>query len=408
MSAPTGLPAVFSIAGAGLPVISFLARLPAALCPIGTLLMLTELNGIGQAGLVAGMLWTGQAVGGPPIGRLADRLGHRPVILVASLANAAAIAALVASVLAEAAVVVQAVLAALVGLTIPQVGPLSRTRWIVLTRERPAELTGRALSFDTMVDEVGFMVGPALAGTVVVLVHPVAGMVLAGVLIAVFGVLFAVHPTAPRGTPQARVAAVRLLSPGLLVLFAMALLQGLVLGGANAGVSALAKHLGDSGMAGFVWGAMAVTSVLAGLATTAMPGPWDLTVRLRLAMVAQAALLFPLLVADGYVGAAVVLAGVGIAVAPHLIAVFALAERVAPIERMGEAMALLGSGLIIGQGVAALASGQLAQRWGHGAAFAFSCAAGVVAVAVALAFVRRAPFAVPDAAPRPVPAPQQA
>ncbi|MER7106796.1 MFS transporter [Streptomyces sp. NPDC000229] len=400
MSAPTGLRAVVAVAGAGLPVISFLARLPAALCPIGTLLMLTELNGIGRAGLVAGMLWTGQAVGGPPIGRLADRLGHRPVILVASLANAATIAALVASVLAGTPAAVQALLAALVGLTIPQVGPLSRTRWIVLTRSRPAELTGRALSFDTMVDEVGFMAGPALAGTVVVLVHPVAAMVLAAALIAVFGVLFAVHPTAPRGGGGPRTAGVRLLSPGLLVLFAMALLQGMVWGGANAGVSALAKHLGAFGAAGFVWGAMAVTSALAGLVTTAMPGPWDLTVRLRLAMVAQAALLFPLLAVDGHVGAAVAVAGVGFAVAPHLIALFGLAERVAPVARMGEAMAMLGSGLIVGQGVAALASGQLAQRWGHGAAFTFSCAAGVVAVAVALTFVRREAFAV--AGPRSV------
>ncbi|MET8880573.1 hypothetical protein [Streptomyces rubiginosohelvolus] len=46
--------------------------------------------------------------------------------------------------------------------------------------------------------------------------------------------------------------------------------------------------------------------------------------------------------------------------APHLIAVFTLVEQVAPLERMGEAMTLLGSGLIVGQGVAAPAAGQLA------------------------------------------------
>ncbi|MFF8829921.1 MFS transporter [Streptomyces sp. NPDC015131] len=394
MSAPsTGLRAVFSVAGAGLPVISFLARLPAALCPIGTLMMVTALDGIGRAGLVAGALWTGQAAGGPPIGRLADRRGHRPVILAASLANAASIAALVLAVLAGAPVAAQASLAALVGLTVPQVGPLSRTRWIVLTRSRPAGLTGRALSFDTMVDEVGFMIGPALAGAVVVLVHPVAGMVLAGALIAVFGVLFAVHPTAPPGTGRSTArAGTGLLSAGLWTLFAMAVLQGMVLGAANAGVSALAGRLGDSGAAGFVWGGMAVTSVLAGLFVTARPGPRDLTTRLRLAIAAQAALLLLLPWVDGWTGAVVALAGVGCAVAPHLIAVFGLAERAAPLARMGEAMALLGSGLIAGQGVAALVSGQLAERYGHGASFTFSCAAGAAAVAVALARVRRPAF----------------
>ncbi|MBD0692976.1 hypothetical protein BG452_11975 [Streptomyces sp. CBMA123] len=47
-------------AGPRLPVVSFLARLPAALCPTGTLLMVTALGGVGRAGVVAGVLWTGR------------------------------------------------------------------------------------------------------------------------------------------------------------------------------------------------------------------------------------------------------------------------------------------------------------------------------------------------------------
>ncbi|UZJ33020.1 MFS transporter [Streptomyces endophytica] len=403
-----GVRAVVEIAGVGLPVLSFLARLPAALCPIGTLLMLTETDGIGRAGVVAGMLWLGQAVGGTPVGRLADRRGHRPVILVASLVNAGVIVALVGAVLAGLPVVVQAVLAGLVGATMPQVGPLSRTRWSVLTASvaagpggpgravaRPAgpdgkELTGRALSLDTTIDEVSFMAGPALAGTVVVLFHPAAGLLLAAVLGAVCGVLFAVHPTAPGPVRGGRLAAVGvpLVSPGLIVLWVMALGQGLIWGGANAGVSALSKELGDAGMAGFVWGGMAVTSALAGLVTTALPVRRDLTVRLRWAIVAQALLVLPLLAVAGFVGASLVIAGIGVAVAPHLIAVFGLGERIAPAARMGEAMALLGSGLIIGQCAAAVAAGPLAEGYGYRAAFGLSCGAGLAACAVALLLVR--------------------
>ncbi|MFI6682826.1 MFS transporter [Streptomyces sp. NPDC050485] len=409
MSASTSLRAVF-MAGPALPLISFLARLPAAICPIGTLLMLTELNGIGRAGIVAGLLWAGQAVGGPFLGRFADRHGHRPVILGASLANAAAIAALVGAVLADLPVPAEAALAAVVGLTVPQVGPLSRTRWIAIVeargtqdqpaaaRERNRELTGRVLSFDTTIDEIGFMAGPALAGLAVLLIHPVAAMVLAGALIAVFGALFAVHPTAPRGTGAKAASGVRVLTPALGVLFAMALLQGTIWGSANAGVSALAEHLGDAGMAGFIWGAMAVTSSLAGLATTMRTAKRDLTVRLRLAIVGQLILLVPLLAVDSFLGAAAAVAGIGLAVAPHLIAVFGLAERVAPSERMGEAMALLGSGLIAGQGIAALAAGQLAQHSGYPAAFILTCASGTAAALTALTLVRPTTFASAPAA----------
>ncbi|WP_051799206.1 MFS transporter [Streptomyces sp. NRRL S-337] len=440
-SAWAGVRAVVGIAGVGLPVLSFLARLPAALCPIGTLLLLTEVDGIGRAGVVAGMLWLGQAVGGAPVGRLADRRGHRPVILVASLVNAGVIVALVGAVLAGLPAAVQAVLAGLTGATMPQVGPLSRTRWSVLTasraegpgRREPAsapkelaaapaegpdgrelasapaeglegqdvaaarpagpdgkELTGRALSLDTTIDEISFMVGPALAATVVVLFHPAAGLLLAAVLDAVCGVLFAVHPTAPGPVRTGRVAAagVPLVSSGLIVLWVMALGQGVIWGGANAGVSALSKELGEAGTAGFVWGGMAVTSALAGLVTTALPVKRDLTVRLRWAIVAQTLLVLPLLAVDGFVGASLVIAGIGVAVAPHLIAVFGLGERIAPAARMGEAMALLGSGLIIGQCVAAVMAGPLAGAYGYRAAFWLSCGAGPVACAVALLFVR--------------------
>lgn len=423
---------MFSLAGVGLPVISFLARLPAALCPIGTLVMLTELAGVGRAGVVAGMLWLGQAVGGTPIGRLADRLGHRPVLLVAAPANAVAIVALVGSVLGGLPVAVQALVAGLVGLTMPQVGPLSRTRWIALAASRPQgkELTARALSLDTTIDEISFMAGPALAATVVVLFHPAAALLLAAGLGAVFGVLFALHPTAPgpvraTGAPppllgQGRRAAapgVPLMSPALTVLCAMALAQGVIWGCANAGVSALSKELGDAGMAGFVWGGMAVTSALSGLVCTARPGRRDLTVRLRLAITAQTLLVLPLPAVDGFAGATLVIAGIGAAVAPHLIAVFGLGERIAPAERMAEAMGLLGSALIVGQCVAAVAAGPLAQAYGFRAAFGLSCAAGLAACAVALPLVRerrftpvsavlRAPSATPASPPAPsAPAP---
>ncbi|MFE2868276.1 hypothetical protein [Embleya sp. NPDC059259] len=81
---------------------------------------------------------------------------------------------------------------------------------------------------------------------------------------------------------------------------------------------------------------------------------------MRVAIAAQALFVLPLLLGGGLWGTAGTVAVLGLAIAPHLIAIFGLAERVAPIERMAEAMTLLGSGLIIGQGAAAVAAGQLA------------------------------------------------
>ncbi|MCX5198343.1 MFS transporter [Streptomyces sp. NBC_00249] len=393
--APSGVRGVLALGGAALPLFAFLARLPAALCPIGTLLLVNQRDGIGDAGTLAAALWLGQALGGPVIGRLADRRGHRPVLLGACAANAVALAALVTAILGGLPLAADAGLAVAAGLTVPQVGPLARARWARLAGPDKA-LLGSALSFDTTLDEVGFVVGPALAGILAVTVHPASALVLAAVLILVFGTLFALHPSAPgpvaapgaragvRGDVRAGVpGGVRLWSPGLALLFALAVLQGAAWSGANTGVNALAESVGEPGAAGLVWAAMAVTSSLAGFLTAARPGPADLSVRLRRTIAAQAVLTLPLLAVSGLWGAAWAVAGIGLAVAPHLIALFGLVERTGPAERMGEAMTVLGSGLIVGQALAAAAAGPLAAAYGYRAAFAVSC--GAVAVSAVLA-----------------------
>ncbi|WP_328762843.1 hypothetical protein [Streptomyces sp. NBC_00272] len=98
-----------------------------------------------SAGTVAAALWLGQALGGPVIGRLADRRGHRPVLLAACGANAAALVALVAAVLGGLPLAARMGLAVAAGLTVPQVGPLARARWAHLARGDKA-LLGAALS----------------------------------------------------------------------------------------------------------------------------------------------------------------------------------------------------------------------------------------------------------------------
>ncbi|MFF4322151.1 MFS transporter [Streptomyces sp. NPDC001568] len=393
---PSGFRGVFALGGPALPVFAFLARLPAALCPIGTLLLINQRDGIGDAGAVAAALWLGQALGGPVIGRLADRRGHRPVLLTACLANATVLVALVACVLAGLPLTARIATAVAAGLTVPQVGPLARARWSRLARNDKT-LLDSALSFDTTLDEVGFMVGPALAGILAMTVHPASALVLAAVVILVFGTLFAVHPTAPgplapaNATDTTRTRA-RLWSPSLVLLFAMALLQGAAWSGANTGVNALAESLDEPGTAGLVWAAMAVTSSVAGFVTVARPGAADLTVRLRWTIGVQAALSLPLLAVSGTVGAAFAVAGIGLAVAPHLIALFGLVERTGPADRMGEAMTVVGSGLILGQALAAAVAGPLASAYGYRAAFVVSVAAAAGSAALALAAARPALF----------------
>lgn len=57
-------------------VLSFLARLPNGMGPLGVLTLVVAGTGsYGTAGLAAGALGLGAAVGGPIVGALADRYG---------------------------------------------------------------------------------------------------------------------------------------------------------------------------------------------------------------------------------------------------------------------------------------------------------------------------------------------
>ncbi|MER6309896.1 MFS transporter, partial [Streptomyces sp. NPDC001657] len=98
MTAVTAYRRVIALSGPLLPLVSFLGRLPTAMCQLGSLLLVADTSGsLATAGLVGGALAAGQTAGGPLLGRLADRHGQRPVVLAACWCDALAVAALVAA-----------------------------------------------------------------------------------------------------------------------------------------------------------------------------------------------------------------------------------------------------------------------------------------------------------------------
>ncbi|MEU7281542.1 MFS transporter [Streptomyces sp. NPDC045431] len=395
---------VIALIGPLLPVVSFLGRLPTAMCQLGSLLLVAETSGsLTTAGLAGGALAAGQTVAGPLLGRAADRHGQRGVVLVASLANAAAVAALVAAALAQAATGWLVVLGALAGATVPQVGPLARTRSVALARRAGADdrTVGAVLSFEGTVDEVSFVLGPALVGLAAALAHPAAALLVASGLLAVCGTAFALHPTATKvGAVTARAGRDRTKLPGAThALRVTMVLQGAMFGASQAGITALTERLGQPAQAGLVYAAMGVMSAAAGLAMAAVPSRIGLTVRWRAATVALVALSVPLLFVDALWSLYAAVVVLGVAYAPHLITVFGLTERIVPPGRLAECMAFLTSGIVGGQALALALSGRLADTYGPAAAFAVA-AAGAVACAVLSWTVRTRPRT--PAAPAPV------
>ncbi|MGA5265453.1 MFS transporter [Streptomyces lydicamycinicus] len=396
---------VLALGGPLLPVVSFLGRLPTAMCQFGSLLLVAETSGsLATAGLVGGALAAGQTAGGPLLGRLADRHGQRPVVLAACWFDALAVTALVSAALARTGALPLALIALLAGAGVPQIGPLARTRIVALARRARADdrLVHTALSFEGTLDEVSFVLGPALVGLSATVAHPSVALALAALLLAVCGSAFALHPTAaalrptgagpapdrPRGRRPADRPARARMPRAVHAMRASMALQGALFGACQAGITALTADLHRPAQAGLVYAAMGVMSAVAGLSLALVPARIGLPVRWRVAAVALIALSVPLLFVRslGALYLAVVL--LGAAFAPHLITLFGLTERLVPAGRLAESMAFLTSAVVGGQALSLAAAGRLAEA--HGPSAAFAVAVGAAVLILALALITRA------------------
>ncbi|MEV4192154.1 MFS transporter, partial [Streptomyces toxytricini] len=320
--------------------------------------------------------------------------------LAAAAVNAAATAGLVAGALGGLPVPALAAAGALAGASVPLVGPLARTRSVALAHRAGADegLVGAVHSLEGTLDEVSFVLGPALVGLAALAAHPAFALALAAALVAVFGTAFALHPTAAATAPTAAATAPagprarRPRHPGVLHAVRGSLfLQGAMFGACQAGIAALTARLGAPGQAGTVYAAMGVVSAVAGLAVGALPARVGLRLRWRAATGAALVLSVPLLYTDGLLALYAAVTVLGAAYAPHLITAFALTERSVAADRLAEATAWAASALVAGQASALALSGRLAEA--HGPDGAFAVAVAAAALALVLACATRVPAA---------------
>ena len=398
LSAYKALPAV---AGRALLPVGFLARLPQPMLQLGMVLLVTTRTGsLGYAGLAAGVLSLGAAVGGPFVGRLADRHGQRPVIVAASLLNAAFAVVFVAEIALDVPRWLALATAALTGAATPQIGPLMRSRWVRLLRDRGQLST--AMSWEGAADEIVYILGPVVV-SLFTLISPSLAMVAGAAMVAVFGVWAGVHPSAAAAGPAEShtVHAPVWRDPAIGSLLLVSLAIGAFFGGSQTAVTAVATLSGAAASAGLLYASMGVGSALTGLATSALPVSFRLGDRLAVFSGWLVLAVIPLLFVTSVPVVAALLFIVGCGVGPALITVYALAERQVSPERTGVTMTLISAGSVVGYSIGSSVGGQLAQDGGPGAAFTVSLAAVGLAAVVAVVRSTARPVGSPsDCGPR--------
>jgi len=366
---------------------SLVARLPAAMTSLGIILRVSHGTGsYAAAGVVSAAFVVGAAAFGPVLGRLADRLGRRPVLLGASVTNAVGLVALSRVPTADTAILLVA--SALAGASSPPVAASVRSLWpaLVGAAERDA-----LYAVDSTLQELTFVVGPALVAIIDGAFGSAAPLVASGAL-GLAGTVALVSRSVitteterhPRGTSA------RVLSRPFLVLTGTIALLLLAFGSLEIGVVAFAGARHAAGQAGLLLGVWSAGSLLGGVAfgTRATAGG----ARSLPGLLSACAGGFALLAATPDVSVLYVLLLVaGIAIAPSLGCIYGLAGRLAPTGAVVEAFSWISSGILVGAAAGTAAGGLVVQHFGSRVDFIGATLAALAAAAAALALERLAP-----------------
>ncbi|MFB6519385.1 MFS transporter [Streptomyces sp. NPDC056401] len=372
----------------------FAARLPFGMLTISILLLVQHTTGsYGSAGIVAAFTGISMAVFAPVMGKLIDRHGQSAVLVPVALVHATAVSSLVAFALLGAPVWALALAAVPAGASVPQVGPMVRSRWAAKLEGSP--LLPTAAAFESVTDEFTFVVGPVLATALCTGINPAAGLVTEAALTLIGGLLFAAQ-RATQPKPVARPThgekhAPALSFHGLRVLIVAFIGIGAVFGGMQVSLAAFSEEIGNPGANGLLYGVFAAGNMIAGIACGAIA--WKIGPRRRLilgyiGLTAAASVLWAansmiLLGALGLV--------VGLCIAPALITGYTMIEQLVPAASRTEAFTWLTGGVAFGQAGAVTLAGRLTDA--HGSSYGFLVPMVATALALAILLVLRAKLA---------------
>ncbi|TVL89129.1 MFS transporter [Streptomyces sp. SAJ15] len=370
-----------------------LGRLPGSMLAVSMVLMIAlTRDSYALAGAVSATGIAVTAAAQPLLGRLVDRHGQAKVAVPAVAVFAAGATAMLLCVHYDAPAWTLFVCAA--GSSgMPGLGAMTRARWAAIYAD-DAAARHTANSFEQVVDELCFMLGPALAMVLCTAAFPEAGLLTATALLVLGTLLFATqratepapHPREPRTDGEDRSP---LRHPGLRAVAVTFLATGAVFGSMEVATVAAVESYGDGSASGVILALQAGGSCLAGLVLGALPVRGSATARFIAGVAAMAVAMLPLLAADGLGSLAVCLVLAGMATAPTMINGMTLVQRLTPAARLTESITTAYTGLLIGISAGAAAGGWSVEHFGPTNGYATPAIAAALALTAAVAGTRK-------------------
>jgi MFS family permease len=413
---------IFTIPGAWrFSTAAVIGRMPMSMFGLGTVLLISAVTGkYGVAGTVSAVGSLGYAFTSPRVARAVDSHGQRRVLLPLLTVFTVATALLIVAVELKLPTWAFFVPGAIAGSAMPSLGAMVRARWSVLLAG--SSRLHAAFSFESVADELCFIIGPAAVTLLATEVFPASGVVVAAILCLLGTLWFAaergtepvvVRPDRPAGQAGSRQAGARQAgarqagarragagraragrvrgapAPGLIVLAPVYLLLGMMFVSIDLSTVAFAQHFGHKPLAGFILGTYAFGSATGGIWYGSRHWRAPLEKRFALTLTLTALGVATFWAQPNLISLTCVIYLCGLAIAPTLIAGFSLLEAQAKPGRRTEAMSWLSSGISVGVAVGASVVGFVIDA--HGPRFGYVVAAvcGAGSATICLAGLRR-------------------
>ncbi|MFD1938060.1 MFS transporter [Nonomuraea mangrovi] len=368
-------------------LVGLLARIPATATAMAlTLHVVNGLKlGFAEAGVVAMASTIGMAVGSPLSGRFVDKHGLRPVLAVTTVAQAVFWAT--AWLLPFAVLVPAAGVAGLLAL------PIFSVIRQCLAAMVPVEQRRMGFSLDSMMVELSYMAGPALAVAGITTLGSAWTMTVIAIGLAGSGsALLILNPPirseAEMEEKAEKVSRRQWLTPSLIALFGTVTAATFVLTATELSLVATLEHAGQTEWIGLAVGIWCVYSLVGGFVYGGLPRGFPTLLLTGL----MGALTIPVgLVGGDWRWLVVALVPAGVLCAPALSSSIDTLSRWTPAAARGEAMGLHGTALLIGGAMSAPIAGAVIDAHGPSWAFAVAGLVAVVMVLLALPFWKRTP-----------------
>lgn len=348
-----------------------IGRVPSAMKALACILLVQQLTGsYGLAGLVGATQTMVAAILAPVLARLIDVRGEQGVLLWSMLAHIVGVVLLIAAAYSDLHPASMLVGAAVIGGSSVQFGSLSRARWVKsLGRGRALE---RAYSLESMIDEMGFVIGPMMVVPLTISVHPTAGII-ASMLLTIAGTLMLLRK--PRTTDSIRMSTpigqvhtgtdqsvIRI--PAVQLMIASLVCMGVLFGAAEIVIVSFTEHLGQPNSASYVAAVFAVGSLLGAVLYGARQWPGSTPVKILVTFWWIGLGTIPILLAPTIPAMAMAVFITGLAISPGMIVANLFVEQVSPASKLTEAFAWLGSAMATGAAIGSIVAGYLVDQYG--------------------------------------------